>query len=250
MLKMRASDVAMRLSTEAVQLHGGYGYVEDFRVERLMRDAKITQIWEWHKPDPPAVHRPAFHGAPGPMTGRARRHCGAAMTAAGCIEVGRRSMPRAQPNGNPSHQGRRSGGRLVIGALPIIAILASALPASGQQMQREPLAIVTASGDVHSFEVEIARTPDEQARGLMFRRTLAPDAGMLFLHAKDGRQSMWMKNTLIPLDMLFIRRNGGISRIHERAIPRFADGDLVSWPGEGRPRTCRRYCRAPRYPHR
>ena len=46
MLKMRASDVAMRLSTEAVQLHGGYGYVEDFRVERLMRDAKITQIWE------------------------------------------------------------------------------------------------------------------------------------------------------------------------------------------------------------
>ena len=154
------------------------------------------------------------------MTGRARRHCGAAMTAAGFIEVGRRSMPRAQPNGNPSHHGRRSGGRLVIGALPIIAILASALPASGQQVHREPLAIVTASGDVHSFEVEIARTPDEQARGLMFRRTLAPDAGMLFVHAKDGRQSMWMKNTLIPLDMLFIRRNGGISRIHERAIPR------------------------------
>jgi acyl-CoA dehydrogenase len=45
-LKMRASDLAMRIATEAVQLHGGYGYCKDFRVERLMRDAKITQIWE------------------------------------------------------------------------------------------------------------------------------------------------------------------------------------------------------------
>ena len=46
MLKMRASDVAMRMATEGVQLHGGYGYIQDFRDERLMRDAKITQIWE------------------------------------------------------------------------------------------------------------------------------------------------------------------------------------------------------------
>ena len=46
MLKMRASDLAMRIATEAVQLHGGYGYCTEYRVERLMRDAKITQIWE------------------------------------------------------------------------------------------------------------------------------------------------------------------------------------------------------------
>jgi acyl-CoA dehydrogenase len=46
MLKMRASDVAMRITTDAVQLHGGYGYIKDYQVERLMRDAKITQIWE------------------------------------------------------------------------------------------------------------------------------------------------------------------------------------------------------------
>jgi len=46
MLKLRASDLAMRIATEAVQLHGGYGYIKDYRVERLMRDAKITQIWE------------------------------------------------------------------------------------------------------------------------------------------------------------------------------------------------------------
>jgi acyl-CoA dehydrogenase len=46
LLKMRATDLAMRVTTDAVQLLGGYGYCKDFRVERLMRDAKITQIWE------------------------------------------------------------------------------------------------------------------------------------------------------------------------------------------------------------
>ena len=46
MLKMRAADLAMRIATDAVQLHGGYGYTKDYRVERLMRDAKICQIWE------------------------------------------------------------------------------------------------------------------------------------------------------------------------------------------------------------
>ena len=46
MLKMRAGDVAMRIATDAVQLHGGYGYIKEYRVERLMRDAKICQIWE------------------------------------------------------------------------------------------------------------------------------------------------------------------------------------------------------------
>ena len=46
MLKMRASDLAMRIATQAVQVHGGYGYTKDLRVERLMRDAKLTQIWE------------------------------------------------------------------------------------------------------------------------------------------------------------------------------------------------------------
>ena len=46
MLKMRASDLAVRIATDGVQLHGGYGFTKDFRAERLMRDSKITQIWE------------------------------------------------------------------------------------------------------------------------------------------------------------------------------------------------------------
>jgi acyl-CoA dehydrogenase len=46
MVKMRASDLAMRIATDAVQLHGGYGYIKEYTVERLLRDAKVTQIWE------------------------------------------------------------------------------------------------------------------------------------------------------------------------------------------------------------
>ena len=58
MAKMRASDLAMRMTTEAVQMHGGYGYCKDFRVERLMRDAKITQIWEGTNQDSSPIDWP------------------------------------------------------------------------------------------------------------------------------------------------------------------------------------------------
>ena len=70
----------------------------------------------------------------------------------------------------------------------------------------------------------------EKARGLMHRRSLAPDGGMLFIYTKELRQSMWMKNTLIPLDMLFIRQNGRIAHIHERAVP----GSLATISSRGR----------------
>ena len=71
----------------------------------------------------------------------------------------------------------------------------------------------------HRFIVETARTSDEMRRGLMFREHLAPDHGMLFVYDEDQVASFWMKNTLIPLDLLFIDRSGRIVRIHERAVP-------------------------------
>lgn len=67
--------------------------------------------------------------------------------------------------------------------------------------------------------VELARTPDEQARGLMFRRELQPYAGMLFLYDRDARHSFWMKNTYVPLDMLFIDAKGIVVGIVENAEP-------------------------------
>ncbi|MHA1114055.1 MAG: DUF192 domain-containing protein [Alphaproteobacteria bacterium] len=72
----------------------------------------------------------------------------------------------------------------------------------------------------HVFSVEVARTLDSQARGLMFRRRLAPDAGMLFLYEPPRPIVMWMRNTFIPLDMIFFAADGRITRIVERAVPR------------------------------
>ena len=66
---------------------------------------------------------------------------------------------------------------------------------------------------VHRFTVDVAGTPDEQEIGLMFRRSLGPDEGMVFPFDSVRDVAFWMKNTLIPLDMIFIRADGSIARI-------------------------------------
>lgn len=80
------------------------------------------------------------------------------------------------------------------------------------------LTIVSPS-KTHQFDVEIARTADEQARGLMFRTAVPPRGGMLFLLSPPREASFWMKNTVIPLDMIFIRQDGTIARIAAETIP-------------------------------
>lgn len=80
------------------------------------------------------------------------------------------------------------------------------------------LTILSENG-AHRFTVELALTHEEQARGLMHRRNLAPDAGMLFVYHVPQRAAFWMKNTLISLDMLFIDSGGRIVFIHEMAVP-------------------------------
>jgi uncharacterized membrane protein (UPF0127 family) len=69
------------------------------------------------------------------------------------------------------------------------------------------------------FSVELATTPEQIARGLMFRRNLPAGAGMLFVYPDARPVAFWMKNTLIPLDMLFIAGDGTVSRIVERTVP-------------------------------
>lgn len=78
---------------------------------------------------------------------------------------------------------------------------------------------VRAAGGTYRFTVEVAQTPVHRERGLMFRTELAADAGMLFLHEGEREVSMWMKNTLIPLDMLFVAADGMIVRIAEETEP-------------------------------
>lgn len=74
-------------------------------------------------------------------------------------------------------------------------------------------------GDELLFSVELAVTPKQQAKGLMNRTFLAENAGMLFLFNDEARRSFWMKDTLIPLDMLFIAKDGRIVHIHHMAQP-------------------------------
>jgi uncharacterized protein len=81
------------------------------------------------------------------------------------------------------------------------------------------LTIETRHNIKHKFKVELAITEEEQEKGLMFRTSLAQDAGMLFYMGKERVISMWMRNTMIPLDMLFIDKNGLIIKIEKNTTP-------------------------------
>ena len=78
---------------------------------------------------------------------------------------------------------------------------------------------IESGGRSHRFTVEVARSDQEQAQGLMGRRSLAADRGMLFPFDPPRPASFWMRNTLIPLDMIFIRTDGTIARIAANTVP-------------------------------
>jgi len=82
-------------------------------------------------------------------------------------------------------------------------------------------------GGGETFAVELADDPEERARGLMFRETMDPAAGMLFVYESPRRAQFWMKNTLIPLDMIFADGSGLVTHVHSNAIP----GDLTPIDG-------------------
>jgi uncharacterized protein len=113
----------------------------------------------------------------------------------------------------------RIGGRLMMSlaaAFAVLVILCTNPPARAASVQ--PLEIATKSG-VQVFSVEMATTEEEKTQGLMYRKELPDGKGMLFDFSPEQQISMWMKNTYISLDMIFIRADGRILRIAENTEP-------------------------------
>ena len=107
---------------------------------------------------------------------------------------------------------------LALALVALLAVAGLASHAAAESDAPEPLSIETEAG-VHAVLVEIADTPEEQSVGLMHRTELAPDRGMLFDFGVTRQVTMWMKNTLIPLDMFFAESDGRIVTIAERTTP-------------------------------
>lgn len=116
----------------------------------------------------------------------------------------------------------------------VLALFLSLLAAASSfadevKFSSELLTITSTGGRKHQFTVDLAVTPAQRERGLMFRKGMGRDAGMLFDFGESRPVMMWMKNTDLPLDMLFIGKNGSIHRIHHNAVP-YAE-DIISSNG-------------------
>lgn len=103
--------------------------------------------------------------------------------------------------------------------LLLVLLPASAFAQSGQTFEKSRLTVETARGQSFDFDVELALTPAQQAQGLMHREEMAADAGMLFVFPRARPASFWMKNTILPLDIIFIGPDGAILNIAKRTTP-------------------------------
>ncbi len=110
----------------------------------------------------------------------------------------------------------------------ILSILGIGMLRSGQTIANDDLdaafdkdTLVISAGEhaCYAFDIYLAMTPEQRSRGLMFVRYLPESTGMLFTYRQPQVLSIWMKNTYIPLDILFIRADGSIANIHKDAVP-------------------------------
>jgi uncharacterized membrane protein (UPF0127 family) len=108
----------------------------------------------------------------------------------------------------------------ILALLPAVAMAQSSEPTKPQpELPKETLVITTKDGVKHLFHVEMAIDPMQQITGLMFRTSVPDDGGMLFDWGVPRDSQMWMKNTLVPLDMVFINQDGMIRSIAENTVP-------------------------------
>jgi uncharacterized membrane protein (UPF0127 family) len=125
----------------------------------------------------------------------------------------------------------RSAGRRILLAAPLLlaARLAHGQDGEDIKFKRSSLSVVTSAREI-KFDVDLALNDAERARGLMFRKQLGPYEGMLFDFHKEAPVAFWMKNTLIPLDMVFIAADGTIRHIHANAVPLSTDAIPSQFP--------------------
>lgn len=114
--------------------------------------------------------------------------------------------------------GTRAGG-LGSWLLCAVVLLFLAAPAGAEGLPRAALVVTGGDGRTHRFEVEVASSPAEQALGLMHRAAVPEGTGMLFDFGTPRLVSMWMKDTLVPLDMLFIDKAGRVVKVAARTVP-------------------------------
>lgn len=115
--------------------------------------------------------------------------------------------------------------KIAVSALAVLTFcFVAILPAAAQErFTSEPLTIQKADGKVLNFTAELALTDRQREQGLMFRKSMPEMNGMLFNFGTDREVTMWMRNTLIPLDMVFISKDGKVTHIHPNAVPHSED---------------------------
>ena len=124
---------------------------------------------------------------------------------------------------------RPLGRRVLLGASLSLAAVAACAQEADVKFQKSSLVIVTASREI-KFDVEMATTDAERAHGLMYRKQLGAYEGMLFDFYQEMPVSFWMKNTLIPLDMIFIAADGTVKHVHANAVPLSTDAVPSRFP--------------------
>ena len=132
--------------------------------------------------------------------------------------------------GSGTRLAQLSLGRRLLLAAPAVLMAGGALAQSSEiTFKKSSLVVVTPSREI-KFDVELALNEAERARGLMYREKLGPYDGMLFDFYQDAPVSFWMKNTLIPLDMVFIAGDGTIKHVHANATPLSTDAIPSQFP--------------------